>query len=69
MYLKKFLARFLGLTVANFVSAAKTRFAPCRVNRSQNPQFREVSMGILKKFVARRHNVDLEHPQGCSLGR
>ena len=53
MYLKKFLARFLGLNVANVVSAAKTRFAPCRVNRSQNPQFREVLMNcIMKKFVA-----------------
>ena len=53
MYLKKFLARFVGLTVANVVSAAKTRFAPCRVNRSQNPQFREVLMYcIMKKFVA-----------------
>ncbi len=53
MYLKKFLARFVGLTVANVVSAAKTRFAPCRVNRSQNPQFREVPMfSIMKKLFA-----------------
>ena len=53
MYLKKFLARFVGLTVANVVSAAKIRFAQGWVNRSQNPQFREVPMfSIMKKLVA-----------------
>ena len=51
MYLKKFLARFVGLTVANVVSAAKIRFAQGWVNRSQNPQFREVPMfSIMKKL-------------------
>ena len=52
MYLKKFLARFVGLTVADAVSAAKIRFAPGRVNRSQHPQSKEVTMGMMKKFVA-----------------
>ena len=53
MIAKNLFAPFVGLTVANVVSAAKTRFAPCRVNRSQNPQFREVLMYcIIKKFVA-----------------
>ena len=53
MYLKKFLARFVGLTVANVVSAAKIRFAQGWVNRSQNPQFREVPMfSIMKKLFA-----------------
>ena len=53
MCLKKFLARFVGLTVANVVSAAKIRFAQGWVNRSQNPQFREVLMYcIMKKFVS-----------------
>ena len=33
-YLKKFLARFVGLTVAGVVSAAKIRFALRRVNHS-----------------------------------
>ena len=52
MYLKKFLARFVGLTVANVVSAAKIRFAQGWVNRSQNPQFREVPMfSIMKNFL------------------
>ena len=38
MYLKIFLARFEGLSVADFVSAAKTRFAPVRVNLFISPQ-------------------------------
>ncbi len=52
MYLKNFLARFVGLTVAGVVSAAKIRFAPRRVNHSINPQIKEVNMGFIKKFVA-----------------
>ena len=52
MYLKKFLARFVGLTVAGVVSAAKIRFAPRRVNHSINPQIKEVNMSFIKKFVA-----------------
>ena len=52
MYLKKFLARFVGLTVADVVSAAKIGFTPWRVNRSCHPQLKEVTMGIVKKLVA-----------------
>ncbi len=46
------LAPLMGLTVADVVSAAKTRFAPGRVNRSQHPQPKEVIMGMMKKLVA-----------------
>ena len=52
MYIMKFLARFVGLTVADVVSAAKIGFAPWRVNRSCHPQLKEVTMGIVKKLVA-----------------
>ena len=60
MYLKKCLARFVGLTVADAVSAvqklvpakAGIRFAPKRVNRSRHSQSKEVTMGMMKKFIA-----------------
>ena len=38
MSLKKFLARFVGLIVADVVSAAKIRFAPGWVNLFMAPQ-------------------------------
>ena len=52
MYLKKFVAPVMGLTVADVVSAAKIRFAPWRGNRSQHPQLKEVFMSSIKKLVA-----------------
>ena len=52
MYFKKFVAPVMGLSVADVVSAAKIRFAPWRVNRSQHPQLKEVTMSIIMKLVA-----------------
>ena len=52
MYFKKFVAPVMGLSVADVVSAAKIRFAPWRVNRSQHPQLKEVFMSSIKKLVA-----------------
>ena len=52
-WIKKLFALLGGLIVAGAVSAAKIRFAPCWVNRSQHPQFSEVPMfSIMKKVVA-----------------
>ncbi len=42
MFIKKFLAPVMGLTVADVVSAAKIRFSPGRVNRLCHPQLNEV---------------------------
>ena len=52
MYLKKFVAPVMGLTVADTVSAAKIRFAPERVNRFHHSQLKEVIMCMIKKLVA-----------------
>ena len=52
MYFKKFVAPIMGLSVADVVSAAKIRFAPRRVNRSQHPQLKEVFMSSIKKLIA-----------------
>ena len=52
MYFKKFVAPVVGLSVADVVSAAKIRYAPWRVNRSQHPQLKEVFMSSIKKHVA-----------------
>ena len=52
MSMKKLFAPFKGVIVAGAVPAAKLRFAPQRVNHSQNPQIKEVIMSIIKKLVA-----------------
>ena len=64
---KNFLARFVGLTVANVVSAAQKlvlvslssqkrgaeiRYTPWKVNRSLYSQSKEVNMRSLKQLVA-----------------
>ena len=51
MSMKKLFAPFKGVIVAGAVPAAKLRFA-LWVNRSQNPQIKEVIMSIIKKLVA-----------------
>ena len=50
MYFKQLFAPLVGLIVADDGSAAKLRFAPRRVNRSQNPQVKEVIMSIINKL-------------------
>ena len=52
MSMKKLFAPFKGVIVAGAVPATKLRFAPRRVNHSQNPQIKEVIMSIIKKLVA-----------------
>ncbi len=52
MSMKKLFAPFKGVIVAGAVPATKLRFAPQRVNHSQNPQIKEVIMSIIKKLVA-----------------
>ena len=52
MYFKQLFAPFVGLNPAGVLSAAKIRFAPWRVNRSQHPQFKEVLMSMINKLVA-----------------
>ena len=48
MYLKKFLGLFVGLTVADVVSAAKTRCAPNCVNRFMAAQMLRGHIGNKK---------------------
>ena len=52
MLAKKLFALCREFPVAGAVPAAKLRFAPQRVNHSQNPQIKEVIMSIIKKLVA-----------------
>ena len=75
MYLKKCLARFVGLTVADVVSAvqklvlakAGIRFAPERVNRFHHSQLKEVIMYMIKKLVASL--VGLNPAGSCSAAK
>ena len=52
MLAKKLFALCREFPVAGAVPAAKLRFAPQRVNHSQNPQINEDTMGTIKKLVA-----------------
>ena len=52
MLAKKLFALCREFPVAGAVPATTTRFAPQRVNHSQNPQINEVIMSIIKKLVA-----------------
>ena len=52
MIAKNLFAPFVGLTVADVVSAAKIRFTPWKVNRSLYSQSKEVIMRNMKKLVA-----------------
>ena len=52
MLAKKLFALCREFPVAGAVPATKLRFAPQRVNHSQNPQINEDTMGTIKKLVA-----------------
>ena len=65
MSMKKLFAPFKGVIVAGAVPAAKLRFAPQRVNHSQNPQIKEVIMSIIKKLVASFVGLNLAGPRSA----